>query len=103
MRPRVRSILSALALAAGLAGPILAAQAGAQPAYPPVPPPRAEVVPPPPGTRYVWEPGGWFWDGARYVWHGGRYVTRAAGWSHWVPAHWVMRGGAWAWVPGHWR
>ena len=28
--------------------------------YPP-PPPRVEVVPAPPRTAMVWEPGHWFW------------------------------------------
>ena len=98
MRARVRTALTALALVAGLAGPV-----SAQPAYAPLPPPRAEVVPPPPGTRYVWAPGHWQWNGVRYVWVGGRYLVRPVRYTAWVPPHWALRGGAWVWLPGHWR
>ncbi len=98
MRTPTRLSLAALAVAAGLAGPVLA-----QPApYTPIPPLREEVVPPPPGARYMWAPGHWRWDGVQYVWVGGEYVLRHRGWHHWVQGAWVLRRGAWVWVPGHW-
>jgi len=80
----------------------------AQPAPPPMPaappPPQAEVVPAPPGARYVWEPGHWHWNGGRYVWIRGHYVLREAGWGHYQPGHWAWRPawGRWEWVPAHW-
>ncbi len=98
MRHSLRASLGALALLAGLAGPALA-----QPAYAPLPPPRPENVPPPPGSQYIWVAGHWHWNGAQYVWKRGHYVLRPARYSAWVPEHWAMRGGAWVWVPGHWR
>lgn len=98
MRTPTRLSVAVLALAAGLAGPVLA-----QPApYAPIPPLREELVPPPPGPRYVWAPGHWQWDGAQYVWVGGEYVLRHQGWHRWVHGAWRLRGGAWVWVPGHW-
>ncbi len=98
MRKDIRVALAALALVAGLAAPALA-----QPPYAPVPPLRAEVVPPPPGARYVWVPGYWRWNGVRYAWERGRYLLRPTRYRAWVPAHWAQRGGGWAWVGGHWR
>jgi hypothetical protein len=97
MRFPLRLGLLALALTTGLAGAAMA-----QP-YPPVPPPRAEQMPPPPGTRYAWEPGHWHWNGAAYVWFGGHYVVRRAHWGVYEPGRWVLRGGGWVWVPAHWR
>lgn len=76
----------------------------AQPApYAPIPPLQQEVVPPPPGTRYVWRPGHWHWNGVQYVWVRGQYVIRQVGWGEWVPGHWAMRPGGYVWVPAHWR
>jgi hypothetical protein len=98
MRFPFRPGLFALALTAGLAG-----AATAQPPYPPVPEPRIEQVPPPPGERFVWEPGHWHWDGAAYVWIGGHYVLRHRHWGAYEPGRWVLRDGDWVWVPAHWR
>jgi hypothetical protein len=89
-------------LAVSALGLMMAAPAFAQP-YPPVPPPRAEMVPPPPGAQYAWEGGHWHWNGAQYAWVPGHYVVRRAGWHNWVPGHWADRGGRWVWVPAHWQ
>jgi hypothetical protein len=94
-------------LLGGVLGLAVAAPALAQPPLPygPVPPPRHEAVPPPPGTRYVWEPGHWHWDGVRYVWFGGHYVIREARYHHWVEGRWVWSppAGRWVWRPAHWE
>ncbi|MBW4024316.1 MAG: BcpO-related WXXGXW repeat protein [Proteobacteria bacterium] len=71
--------------------------------YPPIPPPRYEAVPPPPGVRYAWQPGHWRWNGFRYVWFPGRYVPRGPRYAHFVPGHWARRYGQWVWVPQHWN
>jgi hypothetical protein len=78
----------------------------AQPPPPNAPPAdRYEAVPPPPGERYVWEPGHWHWNGGQYVWVRGHYVIRQAGWGHYVPGHWGWRPGLgrYVWVPAHWQ
>ncbi len=84
---------------------VFAALSGAaveQPGYPPIPPPRVEVVPAPrPG--YIWRPGHWRWDGGRYLWVPGAYLLRQHGWHAWVEGHWAMRGGRWVWIEPHWR
>ena len=75
------------------------------PTYAPVPAPRVEHVPPPPGPHMVWEPGHWHWDGVRYVWFGGRYVETRPHYHHWVEGHWVWRPheGHYVWAPAHWE
>ncbi len=103
MRKSIRVACATLAVLTGLAGPMSAGSALAQPAYAPIPPPRAEVVPPPPGGHAVWVPGHWRWNGVRYVWLRGRYLIRPARYTAWEPEHWALRGGVWVWVPGHWR
>lgn len=73
------------------------------PPYGPVPPPRVEVVPPPPAARYIWQPGHWHWNGYRYVWIAGRYVIRQPHYAQYVPGHWALRGPNWVWIPAHWQ
>lgn len=72
--------------------------------YPPIPAPRAEVIPPPPPRReYVaWQPGHWHWNGYAYDWLGGRYVEKVVGATRWEPGHWATRPGGYGWVPGRW-
>ncbi|MBB2204386.1 YXWGXW repeat-containing protein [Gluconacetobacter takamatsuzukensis] len=70
-------------------------------APPPMPPPRAEIVPPPrPG--WVWVGGGWDWTNGGYAWVPGRYVRggRRGGWG---PGRWMQRGPRWVWVRPGWR
>lgn len=97
-------------LAFGLAGALVVSTVATavgqpRPPYPPVPPPRYEAVPPPPGARYAWVPGHWQWNGYRYVWIGGRYDIRQPGWGHYAPGRWVWsaREGRWVWSPANWR
>jgi YXWGXW repeat-containing protein len=93
----MKRLLAVAALGLMMTGPAFAQ------GYPPIPPPRAEAVPPPPGTNYVWEGGHWRWTGAQYVWAPGHYVIRRASYHEWVPGHWRDRYGRWVWVPAHWR
>lgn len=94
-------LASALAVGLVFAG---TGVASAQPAYPPIPPPRVERIPPPPHGRYVWEPGHWQWTGARYTWIAGRYVPRRVRAGHYVPGHWQFspRENRYVWRPAHW-
>lgn len=73
------------------------------PGYAPIPSPRNEYVPPPPGPRMIWESGHWHWDGYQYVWIGGRYVPGRPHYREYMPGRWVMGGAGWVWVPAHWR
>jgi hypothetical protein len=73
------------------------------PGYPPIPPPRVEVVPAAPGPSVVWQPGHWHWNGREYVWVQGMYVRRHAHYHAYVEGHWAARGPNWVWVPGHWQ
>jgi hypothetical protein len=95
------------ALTIGLLTLGLAVPALAQPPMPygAIPAPRYERVPPPPGDRYVWEPGHWHWNGAQYVWVGGHYVIRAMSYHHWVEGRWIWapQAGHWIWRPAHWE
>jgi hypothetical protein len=70
--------------------------------YPPVPEPRAEVIPPPPQPNLVWQPGHYQWDGRAYRWEPGRYINRPYG-THWVRGHWAPEGGRQVWVAPHWQ
>ncbi|ACI50243.1 conserved hypothetical protein [Gluconacetobacter diazotrophicus PA1 5] len=69
-------------------------------APPPMPPPRAEVVPPP-RRGWVWQQGGWDWGNGGYVWVPGRYVRygRHGGWG---AGRWEQRGPRWVWVRPGW-
>lgn len=95
----MRRVVVAAGLLLGLSGCVVATPVAS---YPPVPPARAEYIPPAPGGRSEWVAGHWRWNGSRYVWIPGRYLVRPVAYTHWVPEHWANRGGAWMWVPGHW-
>lgn len=97
-------ILRRMAGLAGLGVMLLAGTACvAQPPYPPIPPPRAEMRPPPPRERLVWQEGHWHWNGGAYDWIPGHWIERPAPSAVWVPGRWVSQGGAWVWEPAHWR
>ena len=61
--------------------------------------------PPPPGARFIWEPGHWHWNGVQYVWVGGHYVERRPHYGHYAPGHWIWspRLGRYEWIPAHWE
>ena len=102
-----RTIFAGLALAAALSSPALAQYAPGYPVpYAPIPEPRYEAVPPPPGPpqAWLWERGHYRWDGRGYAWFPGRYIAREAGYHEFVPGHWAQRPyGPPIWVPEHWR
>ena len=91
-----RRAFLAASLLTGLTGCVVAAP---PPARPPVPAVRYEQIPPPPGERFVWQPGEWHWNGAEYVWRPGHYIEKRVEYHHFVPGHWDNRG---FWEPGHW-
>ena len=100
MRGDPRVTLAMVAMMAGMSGATQAHAQGA--AHPPIPQPRVETVPPPPGRLFLWEPGHWRWDGAAYAWEPGRYVPRRARYARFVPGHWRPQGAGWIWMPAHW-
>jgi len=103
---RSPAVARVLALALALAGQAaIPGGAHAQPAYPPMPPPRAQMPPPPLGPHQAWVPGHWHWNGMRYVWIRPHPVWRGAGWYRWSRGQWVWapRRGHWVWRPAHWR
>lgn len=67
------------------------------------PPPRREVIPSPPGSKYVWVSGHWKWTRHGWKWAPGHYVIKPRPAAAWVPGHWKKVRGGWKWVPGHWR
>ena len=95
MRYSVGGVAAALLLGAS----VIALPRNAK-AYPPLPGPRAEVVPVAPGPGYRWRPGYWAWNGRGYAWVPGLYVVRRPAYHEWVPGHWEPRG---RWIPEHWR
>lgn len=69
--------------------------------YPP-PPKRAEIPPPAPSPRALWQVGHWSWDGRKYVWMHGRYLERPAPTANWRPGYWQQQQNGWVWVAGRW-
>jgi hypothetical protein len=71
----------------------------------PPPPPRGEVILPPPGPReaFVWAPGHYEWSGRSYFWVTGHYIERPEPGLIWEPGRWIDRHGRWEWIGGHWR
>jgi hypothetical protein len=72
--------------------------------YPPVPPPRVEVVPKPPVSAepLVWTPGHWDWTGAGYTWTEGRWGPAVTPGHAWRPGYWAATSSGWVWQPGGW-
>ena len=92
----MKTLLAALIVLIGLAGTV-----AAQP-FPPPPPLYQEVIPGPPGPRYVWQPGHWVWNGYGYAWVRGHYIVVQPHYHQWVHGHWAQGPNGWFWVPGHW-
>lgn len=93
----MKTLLATMTVLVGLTG-----VAAAQP-YPPPPALYQEMVPRPPGPRYIWEPGHWQWNGYNYVWIRGHYIVVQARYHRWVHGHWAQGPGGWVWVPGGWQ
>ncbi len=94
-----------LAGCVGTAAPVGVGAGGVIVAGPgPMPPPRAERVPPRPrqAERLVWEPGHYLQDAVGYTWHPGHYVSQPPPRLRFVHGRWVRHGAGWAWVPGRW-
>ncbi len=89
--------LPAIAVAAALASPGIAAEIVTDVAPPAV---RAERVAPREG--YVWASGYWQWSGGAYHWVDGSYIFERRG-AHWVPDHWEQDGAHWHYLRGHWE
>jgi len=66
------------------------------------PPERVESQPPPPGPRYTWVRGHWYFNGHQYLWIGGHWDAIRPGYQF-VPGHWEHRGPRWLWIDGYWR
>ena len=65
------------------------------------PPPVVAYAPPPPRAGFVWVSGFWEWEGRRYLWREGYWERERPGFEY-VPAAWILVGGAWRLTPGHW-
>jgi hypothetical protein len=100
---KIRSIVAALAIAAGTMGLATTAYAdkvvefeiGVAP-----PAERVEVVPAPrPG--YIYERGHYVVEGDKYVWHEGRFIQEREG-HHWQPYVLERHGDRWVYRSGHW-
>lgn len=100
---KIRSIVTALAMAVGFFGLAATANAdrivnveiGAAP-----PPERVEVVPAPrPG--YIYERGHYVVEGDRYVWHEGQFIREREG-HRWEPSAIERHGERWMYRSGHW-
>ncbi len=66
------------------------------------PPPRVEIVGPPPIVGHIWISGYWNWGGGRYVWVPGRWEAPHPG-QVWVPHRWERDGDRWRQSGGHWQ
>lgn len=88
---------------------LLAASAGAAPAYAQIsvnislapPAPQHEIVPVMP-SGYVWAPGYWGWNGERHVWIRGRSIVQREG-HRWEPDRWEQRSQGYYRTAGHWE
>ncbi|MBK6386237.1 MAG: YXWGXW repeat-containing protein [Rhodoferax sp.] len=66
------------------------------------PPPYQEVVGYPPAPGYLWIGGFWNWVGGRHVWVAGHWEMNRP--RHvWVPHQWIRFGGGWRFEPGRWH
>jgi hypothetical protein len=98
----IKTILSAMILAAGLAVTASAAEVFVR-----IAPPRVIVERrgPPPGSGYVYQPGYHNWDAEhnQHVWVGGRWEQPPRRNARWEQHRWVKRNGGYVLVEGHWR
>jgi WXXGXW repeat (2 copies) len=68
----------------------------------PPPPTRAEIPPPAPSPRALWQFGQWSWNGRQFVWSPGQYVERPSPTASWIPGYWEQRPEGWVRVDGQW-
>jgi hypothetical protein len=66
------------------------------------PPPRVEVIGPPPVVGHVWINGYWGWSGGRHEWVPGRWEAPRPGYV-WAPHRWERDGEHWRQAGGHWE
>ncbi len=66
------------------------------------PPPRVEVVGPPPVAGYLWIDGFWSWRGSRHEWVPGRWEAPRPGY-YWAPHRWERDGDRWREQGGRWE
>jgi len=67
------------------------------------PPPRVEVMPPPPSHDYFWVSGYWFWEGNQHRWVDGHWEHHRE-YEHWVPHRWDHdERGQWRLTGGYWH
>ncbi len=121
MTPKRRLVITGTLLGALFVGAcaVLPAPATAPRAvYREMPPPVAEVRPPPPMAGYNWVPGHYAWHGDRWRWQPGYYIQAAvrpmppvivepipmppSPRHFYVRGHWQWGGTDWVWVRGHW-
>jgi hypothetical protein len=105
MMMKLRNVLLACALGAGMFGAALPAAAqvyGGVYIQTAPPAPIYETVPVAPGSGYFWVAGFWQWNGYRYAWVHGHYAYRPYAGAAWHAGHWVSGPRGWYWRTGHW-
>lgn len=105
MMMKLRNVLLASALGAGMFGAALPAAAqvyGGVYVQTAPPAPIYETAPVAPGPGYFWVGGFWQWNGYRYAWTRGHYAYRPYAGATWHAGHWVSGPRGWYWRAGHW-
>jgi hypothetical protein len=99
----VKSLCSALAILAGLAGSPALAQFGIGITVD-LAPPELPVYeqPPMPDAGYLWTPGYWAWSSDGYYWVPGTWVQPPTVGVLWTPAWWGWEGGHYLFHSGYW-
>lgn len=100
---RIPLAISALALAASLAGCSTYAYGPDGSAIAVAPPPvRLEAYGPAPYPDAIWIGGYWGWDNGRHQWHGGHWDHNREGYR-WRAHRWEQDRGSWRMRQGGWE